>query len=247
MPGAEDRESATEQLLGLAGAAQFDEGDAVDSDVLGDEVMVGSELALADLHGSGSGRCGLLGLASGVGEPGEVVPQGCCRAVIGTTGGGDQFECFGAGDLRGVVAAGVLVEDAEGVEDEGAYRRSVSVVVGRGTCEGSGEDLFGHLELPLEADEVAELHEGHRQGGRAGGGPFEDVDLAPPCTGCRLEVSELSLAGGDDVVGGDQFRDEVAPVSQVSDRCGGVAQGILGSAQDGMTSGKSPAVASPPS
>ena len=83
MAGAEDREGPTEQLLGLGGAAELEEGGAVYGEILGDEVMVGSERTLADLHGSGGGCCGLVGLAAGVGEPGDVVPQRCCRWVIG--------------------------------------------------------------------------------------------------------------------------------------------------------------------
>jgi hypothetical protein len=101
------------------------------------------------------------------------------------------------------------------------------------------------VEAPLEAEQVTELHERQRRGGRTWGGPFEDVARALSCSDGRLELPEFLLAGRDDLASGEQLRGEAGAVLKVSNRCGGVAQRVLAPARRGMTSSESLAVAAP--
>jgi hypothetical protein len=243
MADAEDREGVFEQLLGRIGAAELEESGAVYGEILSDEGMVGSERALADLRGAGSGCCGVVSPTAGVRKPSDVVPKRCGRGVIWCTRGCDQLERFGVGVLGGVVAAGVFVDDAKGIQDEGPYWRAVAVGVGWCIAQCSGEDLFGLVEVPLEADEVTQLHERQGPGGRVWAGPFEDVERASPCGSGCVEPPELLLAARHDVVGGDQLGGDVGAALEVSKCCCGVAQSIFGSTQRGVTSGESLAVA----
>ena len=48
MAGAEDRQGPFEELLGFGGAAELQERGALYGEILGDEVMIGSERTLAD-------------------------------------------------------------------------------------------------------------------------------------------------------------------------------------------------------
>ena len=115
--------STAERWLGRVGT-RFGLGDAVlvevngaeHGDVLGDEMMIRSELVFTDVECSGGRRFRSVGVASSEGETDEVVSKRGCAVVVGSCGRRDQIERFAIGASGQVVSTGVLVLDRQGTE-----------------------------------------------------------------------------------------------------------------------------------
>ena len=242
---ADDGQGVLEECCGFVDAVLLEERRAEHGEVFRDEVVVRSECALADSNGtSGQGLC-LLGAASGEGESGEVVPEPGRTGMVGAGVGGDEVEGFGVGAGRFVVAARVLVQDAEGVEDNGTYRRFVAVMLGRGGGEGTGEDLLSADEVTLEAAQVPELRERSHPLRAAWCNRVEDAHGSPSRVGGVVELSELSVAHGEDFECCGQLAAVAAGAVEVSGCLFGVSQCVVGAAQRGVANGQ-PVLVPPP-
>ena len=197
----ENGQGSLEECFGLVDAALVEKGHTEHGQVLCDEMVVGSELSLVQSHCPCGQGFGLVWVALGVGESGEVVPQGSGTGMLGSGRGDDEVESFVVDRGCGVVAAGVFVDNAEGVE----RRRPWGHRIGGGLLclDGSGNGLGEHplslLYSPWKRNRSPSLTSSATHSVPCGATTSKMLTARTSCLSCGVKLSELLMTVGQSV------------------------------------------------